>query len=162
MGNPVSLERESLFDFKGGQLSDQFFDGTGLAPTDPGIRVYNSPHGNGKFDLAYYYRSAGPNQNFYMDLQGTGGIAYHVNTDRGPVWINPNTFQLSTFGLDGRTSTLTAINKPSPSRFPPDDAAQVIADWQEFNGDNIANFATGRLDGFDWTEAVEIGTRNPE
>ena len=172
MGNPVSLERESLFDFKGGQLSREFFNYELAVPaldeTDPGIRVYNSPHGNAKFDLAYRYRSAGPRQSFYDDPFMTGGVAFHVNTDRGRLYLNPNTFQLSTLGLDGRLSQYfdangvfmtfrpTAINKPSTG------TAEQRNGWQEFTGDNIANFANGRLDGFDFTEAVELGTRNPE
>ena len=159
------LERESLFDFNGGQLSDQFFNPAlatpGLAPTGAGIRVYNQAFGNAKFDLAYRYR----NSAFYGDPQGTAGVAFHINTDGTPpqVFLNPNTFQISTLGLDGRVSTLasTAINKPTttPSGDPP--TAQQLTDWQSFNGDNIANFAAGRLDGFDWTEAVELGNSNP-
>lgn len=154
MGNPVSLEREAIFDFRGAQLSREFFDydstgnPVGLVDAPAGIRVYNSPYGNAKFDLAYHYR----NSAFYADPQGTAGIAFHVNTDGGPVFPNPRTFQLSTFGLDGRAAS-SVINKPSGA---------AAAQWQEFNSDNIANFAAGRLDGFDWTEAVELGNRNPE
>ena len=84
-----------------------------------------------------------------------------VNTDRGPVWLNPNTFQISTFGLDGEFSPFLSnqINRPAPQNIP---SGNSLSDWSAPNGDNIANFANGRLDGFDWTEAVELGTRNPE
>jgi len=159
-----TFDREAIFDFKGGQLSDQFFDGTGLTPTGAGIRVYNSPHGNQKFDLAYRYRSAGPRQSFYDDPFMTGGIAYHVNTDGGPVWLNPNTFQLSTLGLDGQVSGFrpTAINQPTAGSATPEELTDGLPNWRALNGDNIANFANGRLDGFDWTEEVELGNRNPQ
>ena len=84
-----------------------------------------------------------------------------MNTDGTPppVFLNPDTFQLSTLGLDGQVSGFrpTAINKPSAGSGTPEE----IAEWQSLNSDNIANFATGRLDGFDWTEAVELGNSNP-
>ena len=38
----------------------------------------------------------------------------------------------------------------------------VSAEDQASNNDNIANFANGRLDGFDFTEAVELGGREPQ
>jgi len=154
-----TIERDSLFDFRGAQLTR-----TGALP---GIRIYNQPFGNQKGNLGYFYR----NSAFYADPQGTAGVAYHVFTDGTPpqVWLNPNTFQISTFGLDGRPSQYvdpnsgellnfrpTAINKPSSG------TAEQRKGWQEFTGDNITNFAAGRLDAFDWTEAVELGTRNPE
>ena len=167
-----SFEREALFDFKGGQLSQQL-GGGGTAPA--GIRVYNSPFGNAKFDLAYRYRNAA----FYdlLDLPGDppslpisnrSRDAFYVNTDGGQVFLNPNTFQLSTLGLDGRPSQFelpdgslmlfaaSAINRPSMG------TAAQRAGWQQFSGDNIANFAAGRVDAFDFTEAVELGNRNPE
>ena len=153
------LERDSLYDFNGGQLSDQFFNPAlpGLAPTGAGIRVYNQAFGNERGDLAYRYRNAA----FYGDPLGRAGIAFHVNTDGTPppVFLNPDTFQLSTLGLDGQVSGFrpTAINKPSAGSGTPEE----IAEWQSLNSDNIANFATGRLDGFDWTEAVELGNSNP-
>ena len=161
-GNPVSLERDALYDFNGGQLSDEFFDSAALpapgqlAATGAGIRVYNQAFGNAKFDLAYRYRNAA----FYGDPQGTAGIAFHINTDGTPppVFFNPDTFQISTLGLDGRVSGFasTAVNQPSTG------TVEQRQDWQTFNGDNIANFANGRLDAFDWTEEVELGNRNPE
>ena len=171
VGPPI--EREALFDFKGGQLSDQFFDGTGLAPTGAGIRVYNSPHGNQKFDLAYRYRNsafydlADPVGTTSTPVGGRSRDAFHisvVNANGMPdqVFLNPNTFQLSTFGLDGRASGFasTAINQPVISGTP--EEVEGLMNWQALNGDNIANFANGRLDGFDWTEEVELGNREPQ
>ena len=168
-----TFDREAIFDFKGGQLSDQFFDGTGLTPTGAGIRVYNSPHGNQKFDLAYRYRNsafydlADPVGTTSTPVGGRSRDAFHisvVNANGMPdqVFLNPNTFQLSTFGLDGRASGFasTAINQPVISGTP--EEVEGLMNWQALNSDNIANFANGRLDGFDWTEEVELGGSNPQ
>ena len=165
-----TFERDALFDLNGGQISDEFFNYELAVPaldeTDAGIRVYNSPYGNEKFDLAYRYRNAA----FYnlTDLDPANpsmpvadrsrDASYVSTTDGGQIFLNPKTFQLSTFGLDGRASVTfatSAINKP------PTGTAEQRADWLT-NGDNIANFAAGRLDGFDWTESVELGSRTAE
>lgn len=139
-----AFEREAGFDFRVAQLSS---DGA-----DAGIRIYNSPYGNAKGDLAYRYR----NSAFY----GTAPIAFHVNTDSDPVFPNPRTFQISTLGLDGEVSPFfsSQINQPAPENIP---SGNSLSDWSAPNNDNIANFANGRLDGFDWTEAVDLGGRNP-
>lgn len=151
-----TFERESRYDFRGGQLSNEFFDFTtsSLIIAASGTRVYNSPYGNGKFDLAYRYRNAA----FYDIPGGTATDAFHVNTDGGPVFLNPGKFQLSTFGLDGLASSFatSAINKPTTGTGP------QRSEWTATSNDNISNFANGRLDSFDWTEAVELGGKNPQ
>ena len=154
-----TIEREVFFDFRGGQLSDQFFDYDLATPAlntlDPGFRVYNMPYGKASNDLAYRYR----NSAFYPAATGRSA-AYHINTNGGLVFLNLNTFQLGSLGLDGEasldTSTAsTAINPP---------ATATPAEREEFvkNNDNITNFADGRLDNFDWLEAVDLGGREAE
>ena len=156
-----AFERETRFDFRGSQLSDQFFfinttgsgPPTGLLPTPAGIRVYNMPFGNQQFDLAYRYRNAA-----FYPAASAGVAALHVNTDGGPVFLNPGKFQIVTLGFDGRASGFASsqINPPSSGD------ADEREDWVTFNSDNIANFADGRLDNFDWSESVELGGGNPQ
>ena len=155
----ASIEREVLYDFRGAQLSNQFFNQmTGmLAATAAGVRVYNMPYGNERQDMAYFYRNAA-----FYDLGATNGSAmdsddptsaarltdaYYVRTDGGSttrqVFINPRTFQLTTFGLDGQAAA-SPVNKTSG-----------VANFN-LNNDNIANFAQGRLDTFDWSESVDL------
>ena len=167
-----TIERDSLFDFNGGQLTR---DGA-----RPGIRIYNSSFGNTKFDLAYRYRNAAfydlpdPDPNDpSLPIAGRSLDAFYVSTVdangmANQIFLNPGTFQLSTLGLDGRPSQFeqpdgslklfasSAINQPSTG------TPEQRSGWQQFSSDNIANFANGRLDGFDWTEEVELGTDNPE
>jgi len=70
-----------------------------------------------------------------------------VPTNTVQVFFNPDTFQLAHLGLDG-VATAAPINRTQFST--------------PVNNDNIANFAGGRFDGFDWEEALELGGRNPE
>ena len=167
----ATLEREVLFDFRSAQLSNQFFNQSlvppALAPAAPGVRVYNTPYGNERADMAYFYRNAA-----FYDLGVANGAAgdsdnpasdparitdaYYVRVNSataggvtGQVFLNPRTFQLTTFGLDG-LATPSPINKTS------------AAPNFNLNNDNITNFAKGRLDGFDWSESVDLGVREAE
>ena len=160
-----TIEREVLFDFRAAQLSNQFYNQTTmmLAPTATGVRVYNMPYGNESQDMAYFYRNAA-----FYDLGATNGSAmdsddptsaarvtdaYYVRTAggtrTGQFFVNPRTFQLTTFGLDG-VAAASPINK-----------ASGVANFN-LNNDNITNFANGRLDGFDWSEAVDLEGRDAE
>ena len=171
-GSPVSIERDSMFDFRGGQLVSESFDGmTGaLAPLLPGIRVYNQPFGKATNDLAYTYRNAAfydlgasngsPGDDDSPAHPSRSGDAYYVRVapaagggTTGQVFINPNTFQLVTAGLDGIVAP-ASVNKLPSGVVSVEDAA--------LNNDNITNFANGRLDAFDWTEAVELGGREAQ
>ena len=163
-GISTSLEREALFDFRVAQFDPQLDD---QDMEIAGLRIYNQPHGNEKGNLAYGYRDAAfYDLGFQNGQQGDSDSpaapsrsadAYYVRVAAGPsggltgqVFLNPDTFQLVTAGLDGEIA-FGNVNQVSFN--------EVSAEQAATNNDNIANFANGRLDAFDWTEAVELGNR---
>lgn len=144
-GGGTNPDREVLFDFDSGRLSDMLRTFVAEAdPTDPntfeyavnetplapGLRLYLQPHGNGKGILAYAYReSAAYDGGTPADPTDD---AFYSGANAGPAseFFNPRTFQLATFGLDGRG-------------FP------ISTDTNNLtNQDNLTNFSQGRLDAF--------------
>lgn len=103
----LNLERDLRFEF-GKILPDP--DGNG----DP-VAVALQPAGDDAQDLAYRY----------LDYKSYAFGAYNDGTD----FLNPNTFQLVGFGIDGKTSGTPNVFAAGPA-----------------DDDNICNFAGGRLD----------------
>ena len=154
-GRQIDIPRDTFFDFKGAQLSDlalDLSDNTVLRPIQllEGIKVYTTPYGDEADDRGneYFYR----NSEFYEVIAPNGmrladGV-YHAFDDRvvngnvvdpgreTPIYVNPRTFQLFTYGLDG-----LAVDSPL------NDLQTLNA---EVNLDNITNFANGRLEAFEW------------
>ena len=152
-GNAIDVPRDSYFDFEGGQLSDNALDiltlskdlpggeQTRMSPLLPrGIKVYTTPYGDETANRGneYLYR----NSSFYAGNL-TSGAAFHainggdLNDSRTWTYINPNTFQLFTYGRDGLASNVAL-----------DDTSDIEGTIN--NSDNITNFANGRLETFDW------------
>lgn len=99
-----------------------------------GIKVYNTPYGDTKANRGneYSYRNSAS--------YNPDGDAYHVQNGPGTaddVYVNPNTFQLYTFGRDGKAAPVAL-----------DDNSNI--EGLQLNRDNITNFANGRIDAFDW------------
>lgn len=169
----VPLDREDSFDLKSGQIKQERFDAAtnSFIPLPDGVAVYNQPFGNQKRDLAYRYRNAAfydlgapnnsvsnPVDNDDPTSSARSGDAYYVRvapfgsqTRTGQVFLNPTSFQLTSFGLDGvaAAAPINRVDNVAPTSF-------------VSNNDNIANFANGRIDSFDWSEAVELNNRNPQ
>ena len=96
----------------------------------PGTRVYNTAYGDEADNRgnAYFYRDSGTYNvvgNNYIAVIGGANVA-----------VNPNTFQIFTYGNDGMAADAT-LDQTSSAR-------------GILNEDNITNFANGRLDAFDW------------
>ena len=149
-GTQIQLnpEREVFFDFNGRQLVEGRTGGmqktfTDASPTasppnftivetaiQPGLALYNMAHGNEKGIINYVYRNSGDyamNFSFTVSGQDAGGDGV---LDAGDSFYNPRTFQLGTNGLDGKG---VATTHPQSGKY---------------NGDNMVNFASGRLDNF--------------
>ena len=145
--DPTSVgKRKSYFDFQSGQLfgdqTDESVEYTpGGTPTEipaalrattavPGIILeYKQPHGKSMdtrpsagSDLLFKYRDS--------ESYAAAG-AYHDSTG---AFINPNTFQLITFGLDGARGPITATGVNAS-------ASDLSSDGE----DNLCNFANGRI-----------------
>ena len=143
-GVQIDIPRDVFFDFRGEQLDNVALNN--IDPTDltspqlpSGLRVYNTPYGNEDPDRgnAYFYRNSA--------LYNTTGGAYHAfDVNGSPVYPNPNTFQLFTFGADGVAANIALSDTSDPVR-------------SGFNSDNITNFANGRLETFDWRESLDLG-----
>jgi prepilin-type N-terminal cleavage/methylation domain-containing protein len=121
----LGIERDVLFDFKIAQLygddADEILQdktSTDLpAAVRPFVYAYQMAHGVTSGDKTYKYADA----NSYA--------AVGAYEDASGNYLNPNTFQIVTFGLDGRSGTTGNVFN-----------AGVEAD------DNLVNFADGRLD----------------
>ena len=146
-----TIERDVIFDFKASQLYGDVLDevvytnkdqsapdnmvySIGAASpipvalqataTTPGyILEYSQGHGRQDGDLLYKYRDA-----------GVYPLACYASKLLPTVPLNPQSFQLITFGLDGRTDSAVG---PAIDVFNAVGAQSV---------DNICNFAGGRLD----------------
>ena len=147
MNNTIDVPRDSFFDFRGGQLATEALDNltsvttvsvdNRTSPTlAPGLRVYNTRFGDSRANRgnAYFYRDSG-------GYNTSGGGFYAVDSAGRNQFINPNTFQIFTFGRDGEARNF-------PLSFVPVGPAQARA--FATNNDNLANFAEGRLEAFDW------------
>jgi len=146
-GVEIDVPRDVFFDFRGGQLSNVALDITTRAvdlpnadartspPFPSGIRAYNTPYGDTRANRGneYLYR----NSAFYAPNGGGYHAQNDISTTADDVYVNPNTFQLFTYGRDGLAANvaLDDINDPAQSAL---------------NRDNITNFANGRLETFDW------------
>ena len=137
-GVGIDISRDSLFDFKGERLSDRVLSfATGMeVPVMPGVRVYVTLYGEESENRGneYSYR----NSEFY-----SAPGSYHADNDGDIRFVNPDTFQLFTFGLDGRADNIALDDTSRPL-----DSA--------LNADNITNFADGRLETFDWRENLGL------
>ncbi len=142
-GGRIDIPRDSFFDFRGGQLADRalnLFDTTSpidllMSPQLPrGIRVYTTRFGDARENRGneYFYRNSG----FYRI---PGAFAFHAENGGGgnERFVNPNTFQLFTYGRDGLAGNVAL------------DDNSMLAKTQ-INDDNLTNFANGRLQTFDW------------
>ena len=109
----------------------------------PGIRVYNTSYGAEDPDKSneFTYRSS--------SSYNTGGGAYHANNGGDIKFINPNTFQLFTFGSDGLAAPVPLDDSTT------DEDSDGVPDSLA-NQDNITNFANGRLEAFDWRENLGL------
>lgn len=143
-GAEIDVPRDSFFDFRGEQLSDLVLSfATGMeVPVMPGVRVYVTRFGEESENRGneYSYRNAA-----FYDLDGDDlpdGV-YHAFNSGNIKYVNPKTFQLFTFGLDGRADNIALDDTSRPL-----DSA--------LNSDNITNFANGRLEAFDWRENLGL------
>jgi len=106
-----TVPRETFFEFDTAQL-----EGSG------NVRSYRMPFGRTNGNLFYRYREAS---------------SYNVNTDYHfvvggmPQFVNPDTFQLTTAGLDGEFAR---------------GGSGDLATQEPRHADNLCNFADGRLD----------------
>ena len=145
-GDPgIEVPRDSFFAFRNEQLSSRALDTSTIDTTkfdktafdmavstnlSPGTRVYNTPYGDEDDNRgnAYFYRDSGTYNivgNNYFAVIGGANVA-----------VNPNTFQIFTYGNDGLAADATLDQTASARGL--------------LNEDNITNFANGRLDAFDW------------
>ena len=130
-------QRKVYFDFQSGQLVGNDTDETvenssgAAVSTAPGIILeYKQEHGKSSGDLLFKYLDS--------TSYSAVGAYFDVGNDD---YINPKTFQLVTFGLDGEsgvppasvgTNSVLGID-PSSSDLSPD------------GEDNLCNFANGRI-----------------
>lgn len=155
-GVRTQIPREVVFDFRQVQLADRALDFSFPAtPTStdlpPGIRVYNTPYGDEADDRgnAYSYR----NSEFYSvpgSYHAFGFVKPATNPptyNSTPTFVNPQTFQLFTYGRDGLAANI-ALDDPLLTEA---DAAKAAT-----NADNITNFANGRLETFDWKASLGL------
>lgn len=144
-GNVIDIQRDNFFDFRGGQLATASLDIlTGGVSADnrtspntaPGVRVYNTPYGDARPNRgnAYFYRDS-------LSYSDNGGGFFARNGSQNR-FVNPNTFQIFTYGQDG-----LAVNQP---------LNETDGPLGMLNRDNITNFADGRLEVFDWRSNLGI------
>ena len=143
----IDVPRDSYFDFRGGQLTDRVLSlseptlGTEVA-LQPGVRAYNTPYGEESENRGneYSYR----NSAFYdWDGDGIPNGVYHAFNSGDIRYVNPRTFQLFTYGADGRAANVALDDRMQ------DIDMDGVPDFV-LNEDNITNFANGRLEAFDW------------
>ena len=149
----IDVPRDSYFGFRNDQLASRAlntasidttrfdktaFDGAVSFDLSPGTRVYNTPFGDEADNRgnAYFYRDSG--------TYNTVGSSYFAVIGGANVAVNPNTFQIFTYGNDGLAADATLDQTAS--------ARGVL------NEDNITNFSNGRLDAFDWQ--ANLGVSN--
>ena len=150
-GNDALGARKAYFDFDTGQLfGDQTDESVEYTPggtpteipaalrataTGPGIILeYMQGHGRSMdmrpsmgSDLLFKYRDA--------ESYAAAGAYY----DSSGAFINPNTFQLITFGLDGAPG---AIDNDGTA---PDGVNAIASDLSSDGEDNLCHFANGRI-----------------
>lgn len=144
-GGEISPERESAYDFRGGQLltglngdsqrsfvtplnpeSDDY--ATTTTALQPGVAVYTQAYGDQSGVLTFFYRHAG----FYNGGTPNNDLddAYHTGSIAGNnlEYVNPASFQLISYGMDGKAFPSSLNNLTGTNR------------------DNLTNFANGRLE----------------
>ena len=149
----IDVPRDSYYTFRNEQLASRALDTNTINTASftqaafinansfnlsPGIRVYNTPYGDEADNRgnAYFYRDSG--------TYNTAGGSYLAVINGVNVPVNPNTFQIFTYGNDGMAADAT-LDQTALAR-------------GLLNEDNITNFANGRLDAFDWQ--ANLGASN--
>ena len=157
------VERRELFEFDASRLLD-VFDANGVLL--PNVQAYRMEFGKQKAEdsLVYIYRDAGSYVPGIFNPPSGGvlqpipydrfngnhlALAYHIYDNSGALqpapnaFPNPESFQLITFGLDADggvpRNTDGTVNL---------ELRGSIVDQGPGHGDNICNFAPGRLDKF--------------
>ena len=157
-----TVERQSLYAFESDRLRD-VFDGSGAVL--PNVQGYEMAHGKQNGALLFVYRDAGSYVPRLFAHPSSGvlnplaydrtdptvlALAYHADptlafppaVPSADSFVNPDSFQLICFGLDGDGGE--PINKATGDPAP---ELRGILDRQGAKAaDNLCNFAEGRLD----------------